>query len=184
MYEKDLITINGNTSQITEYNLYLRLLDNGINVIPIVTNEMTLFDQRILIIGTSEAYLNYLVSDKGVYEQTDSKVEYQLVDKKVFTNTQMNELVTNGILSIGQEIFNVVDSLEFGSIPTVVMNYQTYSLFVGDISEELIDGDLVYNFDSLYVIKENSSDFKTLTNILKSSVKNVNFGNNDSITRN
>ncbi|MDY0210129.1 MAG: hypothetical protein RBQ91_01810 [Acholeplasma sp.] len=175
LFEKDLIAIHGDTSRITEYNLYLKLLDKGINVIPIVSDEITLFNQRVRIIGTSEAYLNYLISDKGVYEQTELLVENELMAKNVYTNTQMNGLVIDGILTIGQENFTVVDSLEFGSIPTVVMDYQAYSLFQKDISLELADGGFVYNFDSLYVIQKNASDFNYISDLFESIEKKAHF---------
>lgn len=165
-YEKDLITLIGDTSQIKGFNLYLRLEEKGLNVIPFASYEVQIGDQNVLVIGTTNDYLDYLINDDGVYENESLVTNKRLDGMNIYSNNLAHSLFNEGSVAINDKSYTVVDSITFGTSPIIIMDYKTYSDSIEDISQELIDGGYVYNFKKLFVIKTSKDDIAIINDLL------------------
>ena len=138
----------------------------GLNVIPFASYEVQIGDQNVLVIGTTNDYLDYLINDDGVYENESLVTNKRLDGMNIYSNNLAHSLFNEGSVAINDKSYTVVDSITFGTSPIIIMDYKTYSDSIEDISQELIDGGYVYNFKKLFVIKTSKDDIAIINDLL------------------
>lgn len=155
LQEKDLITIHGNTANITLYNVYDRLKEKtNAKIIPYVKDSLKIDDVFYTVIATNEDYLNYFIDEDGSYNNYEFSFDNETVNNEsIILNKKAFNLISNTNILINEQNFNIQGYYnDSDDEPTILMNYKLYDQYITSISEKLLDGEKTYYFSTIYVI--------------------------------
>lgn len=165
LQEKDLITIHGNTTNITLYNVYDRLKEKtNAKIIPYVKERLKIDDVFYTVIATNEEYLNYFIDEDGSYNNYEFSFDIETVNNdSIILNKKAFDLISNMNIVINNQNFHIQGYYnDSEDDPTILMNYKLYDEYITSISEKLLDGEKTYYFSTIFVISNEKDIIKAV----------------------